>query len=98
MSRYTVEHNTQSNQKYWISFGWDRPLSTFFMLVEDDSSEDSINPLVLDIGSPFDTLYTSIDRFIQDFSEKLAKIGITDFELTEQQQFQLLDDMNGIGN
>ena len=101
MSRYTVEHNTQSNKKYWISFGWDCPLSTFFMLVEDDSIEDTeefVDPTVLDIGSPFDTLYTRIDRFIQEFSEKLAKIGITDFELTEPQKIQLLDDMNGIGN
>ena len=99
MSRYTVEHNTESST-YWISFGWDRPMGTFFAQVEDDSldEEEVGDPTVLDIGSPFDTIYTRIDRFIQVFSEKLAKIGITDFELSQNQKFQLLDDMNGIGN
>ena len=41
MSRYTVEHNTPNNQKYWISFGWDFPMNTFFMQVEYDSAEDT---------------------------------------------------------
>lgn len=102
MSRYTVKHETKGNKTYWISFGWDRPSSTFFVQVEDDSiedeGEDCVNPTVLDIGSPFDTLYTQIDPFIRASSERLAEIGITDFSLSQTQKFQLLDDMHGIGN
>lgn len=97
MSRYTVKHNTQSNKKYWISFGWDRPMNTFFMQAEDDSADDFVDSTVLDIGSPFDTLYTKIDEFAEACLNELAEIGVT-FELSQAQKFQLLDDMNGIGN
>lgn len=56
MSRYTVQYN-----QHWISFGWDCPMNTFFAQVESD--ETSSDELLLDIGSPFDCLYTQVDSF-----------------------------------
>ncbi|EDX82700.1 hypothetical protein S7335_1002 [Synechococcus sp. PCC 7335] len=94
MSRHIVEHKSENDLEYWISFGWDRPTSTFFMQVEEKDEEE----VVFDIGSIFTTRYTEIDGFAQACSEKLAEIGINDFELSQEQKFQLLNDMNGIGN
>ena len=94
MSRYCVQHIAQSEQ-YWISFGWDRPLHSFFAQVEPDSDPDK---LLLDMGSPFDRLYTQIEAFHEAFVQHLHEIGIDDFSLSMEQKYQLLADKDGIGN
>ncbi|MGB3766943.1 MAG: hypothetical protein WA947_10330 [Phormidesmis sp.] len=93
MSRYCVVHKVQ-DKRYWISFGWDFPLNTFFVQVESDDSEEPL----LDIGSPFDCLYTQIEQFHEAFLEHLKKIGITDFSLSMEQKCHLLADKDGVGN
>ena len=94
MSLYYVQHTTQSEQ-YWISFGWDFPLNTFFARVEDNSDSDE---LLLDMGSSFDRLYTQIEAFHEAFVQHLHEIGIDDFSLSMEQKYQLLADKDGIGN
>lgn len=93
MSRYCVVHKVQ-DRTCWISFGWDFPLNTFFAQVESDDSEK----LLLDIGSPFDCLYTQIEQFHDAFLEHLKEIGIPDFSLSMEQKCQLLADKDGVGN
>lgn len=94
MSRYCVQHTAQSEQ-YWISFGWDFPLDTFFAQVEPNSDPDE---LLLDMGSPFDRLYTQIEAFHEALVQQLHKLGIDDFSLSMEQKCQLLADKDGIGN
>lgn len=95
MSRHYIEHNNT----HGITVGWDRLLGTFFAQVEAlETTDDLEEELLIDIGSPFDTIYPEIDAFAKALLEKLSEIGITDFELSQQQKFQLLDDMNGIGS
>ncbi|NJM99195.1 MAG: hypothetical protein HC800_20500 [Phormidesmis sp. RL_2_1] len=93
MSRHYIEHN----DTHGITVGWDRPLGTFFAQVELLGAADD-QALLLDIGSPFDCLYTQIDRFHEAFVQHLHNLGIDDFELSQAQLLKLLDDQNGIGN
>lgn len=102
MSRYCIKHETKG-QTYWISFGWDRPTSTFFAQVEPDESEasddlDEPDELLLDMGSPFDCLYTHIEKFHDAFLQRLHELGVDDFALSMEQKLQLLADKDGIGN
>lgn len=96
MSRYGIKHETES-KTYWLFFGWDRPMNTFFAQVEADESEDP-DELLLDIGSPFDRLYTQIEKFHDALVQALQELGIDDFELSMEQKCQLLADKDGIGN
>ena len=94
MSRYCVEHTeSKTDTKYGIAFGWDSPLRTFFAQVEAPEDPDN---LLVDIGSPFDTLYTNINKFQEAVKEHLGKVGITDFAFTQRQTSDLLDDLNGL--
>ncbi len=95
MSRYCLQHEVQS-EKYWISFGWDFPLNTFFAQVESDESDS--DKLLLDIGSPFDYLYTQLEQFHDALVQHLRELGIDDFSLSMAQKIQLLRDKDGIGN
>ena len=108
MSRYSVEH-VEGEQTYGITFGWDRPLNTFFAQVEavteetdqaseSDAENEDEEELLLDIGSPFDCLYTQVDPFYSALLEHLQQIGINDFSLSMEQKCQLLQDQDGIGN
>ena len=93
MSRYCIKHETKG-QTYWISFGWDRPMSTFFAQVESDESEDP-DELLIDMGSPFDCLYTNIEKFHDTLLQYLRELGVDDFELSMKQKIQLLADKDG---
>lgn len=99
MSRYCVKHETK-DKTYWISFGWDCPMSTFFAQVEPEESEasdeiDEPDELLLDMGSPFDCLYTNIEKFHDAFLQRLHELGVGDFALSVEQKLQLLADKDG---
>ena len=50
------------------------------------------------MGSPFDCLYTHIEKFHDAFLQRLHELGVDDFALSMEQKLQLLADKDGIGN
>ncbi|EDX82628.1 hypothetical protein S7335_929 [Synechococcus sp. PCC 7335] len=64
-------------------------------------SEDKNHPeeTIFDIGQGliFNDAFTDIDKFVAECSKQLKAAGI-DFEISESMQFQLLDDLFGIGS
>ncbi|EDX82439.1 hypothetical protein S7335_1143 [Synechococcus sp. PCC 7335] len=96
MSRHCVQH-----KDYRICYGWDpvQPMRTFFMQVMSEDKNQSEDPIV-DVGQGliYNDAFTDIDKFVAECSRKLTEVGIIDFELSQEQKFQLLNDMFGIGN
>ena len=90
MSRYSVMY-----KDHYICYGWDPvfPMRTFFLQVESLDESDP-EELLIDIGQGaiFGDAYTDIGKFLEVCTQQLQKAGI-DFELSQEQQFQLLDDM-----
>lgn len=89
MSCHFVEH-----EKYLISFGWDRPMNTFFAKVEDTTKSSDETPL-LDIGDVFEP-YGDMTAFKKALAAHLHELGIPDFALSADQEIQLFSDRDGI--
>ena len=85
MSRHVVEHR----QDILVSFGWDRPMQTFFAQAEDFSKEPD-EQLLFDMGDKFRP-YQSLEAFCEAFAAALIGVGISDFPSLSQAELARLE-------
>lgn len=74
MSRYQIQHGV-----YCIAVGWDRPLDTYFAIVEDITDEEAEEELVSIGMMPGE--YRDVETFTQALQKALSEKGIDDFTL-----------------
>lgn len=89
MSNHVVEH-----ENYLVMYGWDRPMRTFFAQVHD-TTKDPDEAIIVDIGDVLNPLSTLTD-FKTAFAQQLENVGINDFELSIEQEKQMLADCDGV--
>lgn len=66
MSRHGIEAN---DPRFEITVGWDHPLNTYFVQVEDNEAEDEDDALIVWVGTSYNEIQTpeALQAFIAQY-------------------------------
>jgi len=73
-----------------LTYGWDRPMNTYFFQLEDLSRDDEEEQLIIDVGDFWD-LIPDLESFKTRVSTELQKKGLSPYEFSEK-ELKVLED------